>query len=134
MASNLKIARISGNVPVVGASFHPNAASDVQSPAKRAHYVGGGYNLNLKLAVTAANVPIQAEPLGPPDGSTVRIRTADGNAGTMYFAETREELQGGGIGEPLGAGFEIVFPYEKGRLWYMGTTVGDTASLSARSQ
>lgn len=135
MASLLQIARVSSSAQAPGSgskNFHPSP-SGAAIEHKPRHYVEGGYNQNLKLAVTAANLPIAAEPMGPPAGSTVRIRTSDQNAGEMYFAETREELKQG-LGVPLGAGFEIVFPYEKGKLWYMGTTVGDSANLSARSQ
>lgn len=123
-----------GNAAIAGAAAgigHTPSASNTSATHPR--YVGGEYNINLKLTVATANLAVLAEPMGAPSGSTVRIRTSEKNAGTMYFAESREALLGG-QGQEIGAGFEVIFPYEKGKLWFMGDTVADYAILSARSQ
>ena len=97
------------------------------------YYSGGVFNRSVKLIVTTAGTPQAAEPMAVPTGGKTRIRTYEGNVGYMYFAESKEALRNG-QGVELAAGYEIIFPYQVGRLWYMGQNDGDYAALSGRSE
>lgn len=102
--------------------------------AKRKQSNGNqGMNYAIKLVVTASNVPLQAEPLAMPRGSVARVRTNGTNTDAIVLASSRQELLLG-MGQPISPDSETVFPFDKGRLWYMGANVGDVAVLSVRSE
>jgi hypothetical protein len=90
-------------------------------------------NHSIPLKVTAANTPLQAQAISMPAGTVARIRTHAGNVGTITIADSPGSLLSG-FGQALDADVETVFPFEKGRVWYMGSNVGDQADLSVRSQ
>lgn len=118
------------NSSILSAGIVPGTGSGAKG--KRI-YQGGSFNRSVKLVVTNGGTPQMAEPMGAPVDGIVRIRTYENNIGFMFFAESKEALRNGQATE-IGAGFEIIFPYHKGRLWFMGEDDGDYAVLSARSE
>ncbi len=108
----------------------------ISANLKNVHKASGpasqAVNMSYTLTVNVANSPVVAPFVSVPSGSTVRIRTASANAGTMYFAESRDKLETGN-GTAVDADVEVIFPLVGLQLFFMGDSVGDKANYSVRS-